>query len=144
MSMSTLDSHSRAAIAPVLEACCMSSYQRFCSSVEQQPRLLRLFGATPVATACEGPMEHEMGHALRVPGGVLDRGRAAARKTEQREALEPRRVDHGGQIGDVRVERRQALELAVREPAPAHVVADERAPAAEFPDPVPQTGLCRS
>jgi hypothetical protein len=31
-SMGLRDRHSRAAISPLLEACCSSSYQRFCSS----------------------------------------------------------------------------------------------------------------
>src|SRR5207247_10969070 len=41
---------------------------------------------------------------------------------------------------DVCVERRSPVELAVREPAAALVVADERAPAAQIADPVPPDG----
>ena len=59
-----------------------------------------------------------MAHALGVSDGVLDRGRPAAGDAEQSEALESRGVHHGSQVADVGVERRRAVELAVREPQP--------------------------
>ena len=104
--------------------------------VAQQPRLLGLVVAAPVAAARPGPVEHQAADALGVPRRVLDRGRPAAGQAQQREALEFRSVHHGSQVADVGVERRRAVELAVREPAAAFVEADERVSPAQLTDPV--------
>ena len=78
-----------------------------------------------------------MTHALGIPGGVLDRGRPAARQGQQRKALKCSSVHHGSEIADIGVKRWHAGKLSVRESAAALVVADKRVAPAELPDPMP-------
>jgi hypothetical protein len=82
--------------------------------VNHQLRLLGLDLVALVAAARVRPAEHESAHPLGVSGGVLDRDRAPAGQAQQGESLEPRGVHHGSQIADVGLERRRAIELAVR------------------------------
>jgi hypothetical protein len=97
---------------------------------------LDLVRVAKVAPARPGSVEDEAAHALGMPGRVRDHGGPPTGKSEEREALESRGIDHRGQIAHVGVERRSALEPAVGQPAATLVIADERAPSAQLPDPV--------
>ena len=77
-----------------------------------------------------------MADALRVTGGVSDRQRAPLRRPEQREPLQPGRVDDGLEIGDEHVERGIGG-FAIREAAAAGVVAIEPVARAERVEPGP-------
>ena len=83
-----------------------------------------------------GREEDQPADALRVAGGVGDGHRAALRHAQQREALEARGVDDGFEVSHPRLER-EVLDVAIREPAPALVVAQDGVRLAQRGPPVP-------
>ena len=76
-----------------------------------------------------------MADPLGMPRGVDERDRRALRHPEQREAVDARGVDDGLEVGDPGLHGELA-ELAVGEPAPSLVVADERVAVAQLGQPV--------
>ena len=104
--------------------------------------------AAAIASACRAPrvaaphpaarvaaVEDEAGDPLGMTSGVDQRDRRALRDAEQREAVDARRVDDGLEVGDPGVDGELA-ELAIGEPAPSLVVADERVAVAQLGQPV--------
>ena len=77
------------------------------------------------------PVEHETGEPLGMPGGVLDRDRAALRHGHEREPVESGILHDRLEVGDPRF---QAVvgDPPVREPVTALVVADDGRDLAEF------------
>jgi len=72
-----------------------------------------------------------MGHPLRVPGGERDGHRIALRHAEEREALQSGVLNDRLEIGDPGLQR-HVVHVAVREPATALVVPEQRVPLAQL------------
>ena len=85
--------------------------------------VLLALAAEPPA-ACEAAVEHEVADPLRVPDRITDRNRGSLRDAQQREALQPDRVDDSLEVGDPGLQRRIAR-VGSREPASPLVVADD-------------------
>ena len=77
-----------------------------------------------------------MRDALGVPLGICDRDRGSLRGAEQRKAIEAGGIDDGLEVGHPGVDG-QIAELAIRETAPALVVAEARVAGSERIEPVP-------
>ena len=95
-----------------------------------------LVGAAALAPALHiAAVKNEAGDALGMSHGVGDRHRAALRHAEQREALEPARIDDALQVGDHRLEGKVG-HVPVRQAVAALVVANKRVPLRQAVDPV--------
>src|SRR5215207_10982798 len=77
-----------------------------------------------------------MAYAIRMAHRVGDRGGTALRQAQEREALQPGRIDYGLQILDPRVER-EAIDFPVRETTASLVVAHHGSSPRQPLEPVP-------
>ena len=117
------------------------------AAAHQRQQRLGLFDASAAAPRLRRPreaaVEDELADALGMPHRIGDRERAALRDAEQREALEPRRVDHAFEIAHEGLER-DVVDVPVGQAVAARVIADQPVLGGERVQQWLQTGLSQS
>ena len=101
--------------------------------------LRQLTFAAVVAPTGITAVEHDPLHPLGMTHRIHDRDRRPLRNAEQRETLDPRSIDHGLKVRNPAIDR-ELIDIPVRQPTPALVVAHDRMRLTEPVQPVAPHG----